>query len=762
MLALEPVTGRLLRVDRPGRRAALGSGLALAALAGLLAPLEAHGTVSATLAGTTLAIQSTSADTIVVTCDGGAVRVDGADPVPEAAPCSLVAAISITGGAGGDTIDLTGVTQQRFPSLLLVAVSGSPEASRVVGSALGDDVTLGAGSDTFLGGGGRDNVNGGGGGDSLDGGADDDFLRPGPGDDTVVGGLGVDRVFFEATGSYTITATAAQGEGSDVLAEVESVDASGGNGADTLDASGFPGQAALSGGAGNDTLLAGPGTEDSLDETGQSLTLTDSTLTGAGLDVIDGFERANLTGTAGADTLDGTAFTGRVGLFGSSGGDRLLGSAGNDTIDPGAGSDTVVGGGGSDLLRTAVGASATLSGASFASGSETDAISSVEAASLVATVASIAIDVSAFGGQTTIQATGGDTVTGGASQVDRLVFEGRSPRLGATSIESLAAPAVTHASIDEVELRTDVPGVVDASGFARPTTLIGSLGGDTLVGGTGADVLTGAGGADLLVGGPGSDRLQEQADVDLTLSAGALAGLGQDTLWSVEEASLLGGSAPNAFTLAGWPGQATLDAAGGGDAYSVALLGSGARTTTVADSGADGSDALVLADCTGVAVGPSSATLGSEAVAFSGIEALPCPPPPPPPPPESLPTPKTLARLGALTLVSRNRLVRVSVRCVQAAVGSCAGTVRITASLPAKGARAGAAKAPRRRTIVVARGPIRGVPAGVTGSVAVRLTKAGRAAVASHRRLAVSVRATVRDARGETRVATSRATLKRR
>ncbi|MEZ5100610.1 MAG: hypothetical protein R3C15_12580 [Thermoleophilia bacterium] len=761
MLALEPVTGRLLRVDRPGGRLALGSGLALAALAALVGPLDARGAVSSGLAGTTLSVQSTAADTIVVTCDDGLVHVNGADPVPEASPCSLVTAVSVTGGPGGDTIDLTGVTQQRFPALRTVTVTGSVEASRVVGSAIGDDVTLGAGSDTFLGGGGRDNVNGGGGGDSLDGGADDDFLRPGPGDDTIVGGSGVDRVFFQATGSYTITATAAQGEGSDVLDGVESVDASGGSGADRLDASGFPGRAALTGGLGNDTLLAGPGTDDSLDETGQALTLTDSTLTGAGLDSIDGFEQANLTGTAGSDTLDGSAFTGRVGLFGAGAGDRLLGSAGNDTIDPGGGSDTVVGGGGLDLLRATVTAGATLTGASFATGSETDTLTSVELASIVATAASIAIDVSAFGGQTTVQATGGGTVTGGASQIDRLVFQGSSPRLDATSLSAMGKPDLAHQEIDEAVLTTDGPGVVDASGFGRPTTLVGSQGGDTLVGGSGADVLTGGGGADLLVGGPGVDRLAEQADVDLALSPGALAGLGQDTLWSIEEASLSGGSAANALSLAGWPGQATLDGGGGGDAYTVALVGSGSRTTTVADSGPDGSDSLALADCTGVTIGPASAVLGGETVLYSGIEGPPCPPPPAPPPPATEPTPRTLTRLGALTLVARNRAVRVGIRCLQAAIGSCTGSLRITAVLPRKGTRT-ARKAPRGKTIVVAAGRIRGVPAGVTGSVPLRLTKAGRAAVGSHARLAVTVRATVRDARGEQRVATSRATLKRR
>lgn len=139
----------------------------------------------------------------------------------------------------------------------------------------------------------------------------------------------------------------------------------GGAGNDTMTA-GW-GNDTLTGGLGDDVLDGGPGI-DRLVESGdvdftlvQGRRTTDGRLTGLGTDVLvrNRIEQADLTGGAGDNRIDASAFTGRTWLRGGGGNDTLrggsaidllMGGDGNDDLDGGAGRDLLIGGPGVDAL----------------------------------------------------------------------------------------------------------------------------------------------------------------------------------------------------------------------------------------------------------------------------------------------------------------------------------------------------------------------------------------------------------------------------
>lgn len=97
----------------------------------------------------------------------------------------------------------------------------------------------------------------------------------------------------------------------------------------------------LNGGGGSDTVT---GFGD------VNFTLTNTSLIGLGTDTLTSIERAFLSGGAGNNTIDASAFAlGPVNLFGgfASGG----GTGGNDTLIGGTRDDLLAGGGGSDILQ---------------------------------------------------------------------------------------------------------------------------------------------------------------------------------------------------------------------------------------------------------------------------------------------------------------------------------------------------------------------------------------------------------------------------
>ncbi len=74
-------------------------------------------------------------------------------------------------------------------------------------------------------------------------------------------------------------------------------------------------------------------------------------MSGLGNDTIIDMEQAQITGGAGANTLDASAFTGPATLDGAGGPDSLLGGTSDDHLIGDTGDDTMQGGSGSDTLN---------------------------------------------------------------------------------------------------------------------------------------------------------------------------------------------------------------------------------------------------------------------------------------------------------------------------------------------------------------------------------------------------------------------------
>lgn len=330
---------------------------------------------------------------------------------------------------------------------------------------------------------------------------------------------------------------------------------------------------------------AGAGSDRLEMEADASVTLTGSALASSagGTLALQGVESASLTGGAGDNLLDASAFAGTVTLSGLGGNDTLLGgsghdcllggdgddslagNAGNDTLLGGANDDLLVGGSGNnaldggagtDRMKDAFSGAATLSAAALV-GSGNNTLAGIEEASLAGGTGDDTFHLGDWAGAATLD--GGDGV-------DSLVA---SVAVSAT----LSDPALTIGStsyvlnsIERVSLAGGNGGVtLDAGGFSGDATLLGGAGHDSIIGGSGDDCLRGGAGDDALEGGAGDDLLVEEADANLTLTGSALMGIGNDTLAGFERVSLAGGASDNVFDVGGFTGSVTVVGGGGAD-----------------------------------------------------------------------------------------------------------------------------------------------------------------------------------------------------
>jgi hypothetical protein len=284
----------------------------------------------------------------------------------------------LTGGAGNNTLDARGFSGP-------VQLDGGAGNDTLLGGA-GDDTLLdGPGVNTLNGGPGSDTVVAAGnlnytltdarltgaGVDNLAG-VENARLTGGAGNNVFVvsgwsgramldGGPGSDAVLSVNDADFTLTdARLTRSTGGDfALASIETAQLVGGAGNNVLDASGFTGATFLTGGPGDDTIRGGAGTDTLLESGNVDFVLSDTQLTGLGTDTLSGLEVVRLTGGAGNNLLDASAFSGRAELDGGAGNDTLraaqgasilLGGAGNDTLTGGAGNDVLIGGAGADAL----------------------------------------------------------------------------------------------------------------------------------------------------------------------------------------------------------------------------------------------------------------------------------------------------------------------------------------------------------------------------------------------------------------------------
>ena len=271
--------------------------LAAAALAGLAQTADAA--ITSTFDGPTKSLTVTSdaaGDTIVVTCPGSSLLVNGAAPPSGALPCSGVGAagkIRLVGNGGVDTLDVDGVEELALGEVTLEGGDGDDQIRGAPLFSNGYIVTL-------LGGPGADTIDTNG-SDIVDGGVGDDrIVGPAQGPDgTITGGVGTD------TFAYALPAD------SPVSFILTPLDIG--------------------------LKLAAPGVPNTQTIPYESIEVADLTLADA------------------AETVDGSAFGGSLRVQARGGADTVTGTSLADTIDGGAGNDFLEGGGGADVYRGGAG-----------------------------------------------------------------------------------------------------------------------------------------------------------------------------------------------------------------------------------------------------------------------------------------------------------------------------------------------------------------------------------------------------------------------
>lgn len=314
-------------------------------------------------------------------------------------------------------------------------------------------------ADALYGGAGNDTIMGGAGDDTLDGGAGDDVLRGQAGVDVFRGGAGIDTVDYSMESPFQL------------LVNLETNVASGGTGTgDTF--------------YGIENLI---GSDDRIDRFVGNEAGNHFWGRGGG----DYFN-----GRAGDDILDGGA-DGDI-LYGEGGNDTIIGGAGQDYLDGGAGTDTVV------YEGSAAGVTVDL-GAGTASGGDADGPVQIVGRGMV-----IRHDI----------LRGFENVVGSMHD-DRLIGDGRANLLsGGAGNDTLTGglgpdTLAGGAGSDTADYSDRTGGVrldLSHAGSGGDTyvsieNLSGSGFGDRIHGDDAANLLTGQGGADTLMGAGGDDTL---------------------------------------------------------------------------------------------------------------------------------------------------------------------------------------------------------------------------------------------------------------
>jgi Ca2+-binding RTX toxin-like protein len=437
---------------------------------------------------------------------------------------------------------------------------------------------------------------------TLDGGDGDDTLQGTASSDMLVGGAGDDLLVAEANARFTLTNTSlTTGAIVDTLSDIELASLTGGVGGHLMNALDFDGPVTLDGGGGNDTLVGGPqddslvggeGIDRVLHSGDQDFTLDDSLLVGSdsgGLDALDGIEQASLTGGAAANRLDAAGFSGSVTLDGGGGNDTLLAATGNDSLIGGPGIDRVVAAADDTFIVSDDRLTSSLVGIDVLVEIEQVSVTGGEGDNLLtATEFSGLVILDGGDGNDTLAGGLGDDVIRGGAGVDRIVYTADVSYIlsDLQLISSLGFGTDALESVEEASLTGgNSANLLDAQDFSGPVTLDGRGGPDTLIGGRESDSL---------VGGGGVDQLRAEADTNFTLDASLLESfrLGADTISSIDEVSLVGGSGGNVLDASQFAGTVTLEGGAGNDSLiggvgPNSLLGGAGDDTLLGDAGDD-------------------------------------------------------------------------------------------------------------------------------------------------------------------------------
>lgn len=461
------------------------------------------------------------------------------------------------------------------------------EGDDFLGSLFGNDLLNGGtGNDHLSSNSGNDTLIGGSGQDRMEGGTDDDtYVLDNGFDDQVIElvNAGIDTIKSSATffdlpdnvENLTLTGSGnIEGNGNALSNNI-----TGNKGDDQL--FGFDGNDNLIGGGGNDRLSAGfgdnfidggAGTDDQVFESGDTdFRLNNFVLafTG-GVDSLLNIESAQIDGGDSGNTINASAFTGRVILQGGGGDDVLLSGSGDGEFFGGTGNNFIDGGDGAgiDILGESADSGFTLTNTTLTGFNIIDTFSGIEEVHLLGGKSSNRLIASEFtigkvflfggnGNDTLLGGSGDDTLKGDSGNdslngglgkdsmngsfgddtytVDNSgdqVIEGERD-FANTGIDTVRAFA-SFTLGDTIENLTllesaningtgnvfdntitgnsgnnkldGLDGKDQLSGFAGNDTLLGGAGNDFLFGGEDKDILTGKAGNDQLVGESGQDK----------------------------------------------------------------------------------------------------------------------------------------------------------------------------------------------------------------------------------------------------------------
>lgn len=290
---------------------------------------------------------------------------------------------------------------------------------------------------------------------------------------------------------------------------------------------------------------------------------------GAGADTITGLGRDTLRGGDGNDTVNG----GSIGdtLEGGNGNDALTGGAGNDALNGGRGSDTLTGGSENDTLNGGSGIDSFDGGSGFDTADYTTDFYEEHDASCGCIVAIYGVNVSLDG-----------VANDGNWYWDTPDEDGSAP--AGDNVETTVEKVIGTLADDSLtafpcSVFCDAPSTTLIGGGGNDTlqasfginTLDGGEGNDTISGGGESDLITGGAGDDTLSGGTRDDRLVETGDVNFTLTNSTLTGLGNDTLSSIESATLIGGNGANGFVTTAFGGPVELHGGSGNDTFTAGV-----------------------------------------------------------------------------------------------------------------------------------------------------------------------------------------------
>ncbi len=349
---------------------------------------------------------------------------------------------------------------------------GGAGADTLKGGAGNDSITGGSGADSLVGNAGNDTISGGDDADKLEGGDGNDVLDAGAGDDaSIVGGAGIDSLDGGAGNDTFIVAASA-----DFVSLTATETVIGGAGTDIL---AFADSVAWTINS-TDLNLSSIETVQFL-STGSdvSITLIDSVMVANG----------NATVTIDADTMTAGALTVAAGNLSSSYALKVdldttcLAGTASHNIVLGAGNDTVIAEL-DDLDKSTL----TITG-----GSGTDTLQITDAGDASATGSQITLDNGITGFETITFTTASDT------------FNIKTDSLTVASGATLTVSGASLTGVLYFDGSSETDGYFNIASGGGADSITGGTLADTISAGSGADTITGGLGADSITGGAGND-----------------------------------------------------------------------------------------------------------------------------------------------------------------------------------------------------------------------------------------------------------------